>query len=54
VAKVTSYNWKKKYGGLGISEFRPHSALDNMMPEEYVKKHLKTPGISNLHGTAFG
>jgi len=28
--------------------------LDNMTPEEYAKKHLKKPEISNLHGTAFG
>ncbi len=25
-----------------------------MTPEEYVKKHLKKPEISNLRGTAFG
>jgi len=36
------------------NEFRPHSALDNMTPEEYVKKHLKKPEISNLRGTALG
>ncbi len=29
-------------------------ALDNMKPEEYAKKHLKKPEISNLRGTAFG
>jgi len=28
-------------------------ALDNITPEEYVKKHLKKPEIFNLHGTAF-
>ncbi len=28
--------------------------LDNMTPEEYAKKHLKKPEISNLRGTAFG
>ena len=33
------------FGGL---TFRPHSALDNMTPEEYVKKHLKKPEISNF------
>jgi len=36
------------------NEFMPNSALDNMTPEEYVKKHLKKPEISNLRGTAFG
>jgi putative transposase len=41
--------WRRDY-----NEFRPHSALDNMTPEEYVKKHLKTPEISSLRGTAFG
>ncbi len=41
--------WRRDY-----NEFRPHSVLDNMTPEEYVKKHLKTPEISNLRGTAFG
>ena len=41
--------WRRDY-----NEFRPHSALDNMTPEEYVKKHLKTPEISNLRGTAYG
>jgi len=41
--------WRRDYNG-----FRPHSALDNMTPEEYVKKHLKKPEISNLRGTAFG
>jgi transposase InsO family protein len=41
--------WRRDY-----NEFRPHSALDNMTPEEYVKKHLKKPEISNLPGTAFG
>jgi hypothetical protein len=25
-----------------------------MTPEEYVKKHLKKPEISNLRGTALG
>jgi len=30
--------WRRDYNG-----FRPHSALDNMTPEEYVKKHLKKP-----------
>ncbi|MCH7519669.1 MAG: transposase, partial [Candidatus Dadabacteria bacterium] len=29
--------WRRDY-----NEFRPHSALDNMTPEEYVKKHLKS------------
>jgi len=28
--------WRRDY-----NEFRPHSALDNMTPEEYVKKYLK-------------
>jgi len=41
--------WRRDY-----NEFRPHSALDNMTPEEYVKKYLKTPEISNLRGTALG
>jgi len=41
--------WRRDY-----NEFRPHSALDNMTPEEYAKKHLKTSEISNLCGTAFG
>ncbi len=41
--------WRRDY-----NEFRPHSALDNMTPEEYVKKHLKKPEISNLRGTALG
>jgi len=41
--------WRRDY-----NEFRPHSALDNITPEEYAKKHLKKPEISNLRGTAFG
>ena len=41
--------WRRNYNG-----FRPHSALDNMTPEEYVKKHLKKPGIFNLRGTDLG
>jgi len=41
--------WRRDY-----NELRPHSALDNMTPEEYMKKHLKKPEISNLPGTAFG
>jgi len=41
--------WRRDYNG-----FRPHSALDNMTHEEYVKKHLKKPEISNLRGTALG
>jgi putative transposase len=41
--------WRRDYNG-----FRPHSALENMTPEEYVKKHLKKPEISNLRGTALG
>jgi len=41
--------WRRDY-----NEFRPHSALDNMTPEEYVKQHIKKPEISNYHGTAFG
>ena len=41
--------WRRDY-----NEFRPHSALDNKTPEEYVKKHLKKPEISKLRGTAFG
>lgn len=41
--------WRRDY-----NEFRPHSALDNMTPEEYAKKHSKTSEISNLPGTAFG
>ena len=40
--------WRRDY-----NEFRPHSALDNMTPKEYAKKHKK-PEISNLRGTAFG
>jgi len=41
--------WRRDYNG-----FRPHSALDNMTPEEYVKKHLKKPEISNLRDIALG
>ena len=41
--------WRRDY-----NEFRPHSALDNITPEEYAKKHLKKSEISNLRGTAFG
>ncbi len=41
--------WRRDYNG-----FRPHSALDNMTPEEYAKKHFKTSEISNLPGTALG
>ncbi|TFG74701.1 MAG: hypothetical protein E4H21_10370, partial [Thermodesulfobacteriales bacterium] len=41
--------WRRDY-----NEFRPHSALENMTPEEYVKMHLKKPEISNLPGTALG
>jgi hypothetical protein len=29
-------------------------ALENMNSEEYEKKHLKKPEISNSRGTAFG
>jgi hypothetical protein len=29
-------------------------ASDNITPEEYVKKHLRMPEISNLRGTALG
>jgi len=36
------------------NECKPHSALDNMTPQEYVKKHKKKPEISNYPGTAFG
>ena len=48
-AKEKIETWRRDY-----NEFRPHSALDNMTPEEYAKKHLKKPEISNLPGTAFG
>jgi putative transposase len=41
--------WRRDY-----NEFRPHSALDNMTPDEYMKKHTKKPEISNLPGTALG
>lgn len=41
--------WRRDYNGL-----RPHSALGNMTPEEYVKECSKKPEISNLRGTAFG
>lgn len=41
--------WRRDY-----NEYRPHSALDNMTPEEYVKQHIKKPEISNYPGTAFG
>lgn len=41
--------WRRHYNGI-----RPYSALDKMMPEEYVKKHLKTSEISTLPDTAFG
>ncbi|MCH8029352.1 MAG: transposase [Candidatus Dadabacteria bacterium] len=41
--------WRRDY-----NEFRPHSALDNMTPKEFVQKHQKTPEISNFRGTAFG
>lgn len=38
-------NWRRDY-----YELRPYLALDNMTPEEYMKK----PEISNLPGTALG
>jgi putative transposase len=41
--------WRRDYNG-----FRPHSALENMTPEEYAKKHAKTSEISTLPGTALG
>jgi hypothetical protein len=42
------------YYRLFIFSIKYFWALDNMTPEEYVKKHLKKPEISNLRGTAFG
>jgi hypothetical protein len=42
------------YYRLFIFSIKYFWALDNIMPKEYVKKHLKTPEISNLRGTAFG
>jgi len=41
--------WRRDY-----NEFRPHSALNNMTPEENTKKHSKKSEISNFCGTAFG
>jgi putative transposase len=41
--------WRRDY-----NRFRLHSALDNMKPEEYAKKHFKMSEISTLSGTAFG
>jgi hypothetical protein len=43
-----------KYYRLFIFSIKYFWALDNMTPEEYAKKHLKKPEISNLRGTAFG
>jgi hypothetical protein len=43
-----------KYYRLFIFSIKYFWALDNMTPEEYVKKHLKKPEISNLRGTALG
>jgi hypothetical protein len=42
------------YYRLFIFSIKYFKALDNMTPEEYVKKYLKKPEISNLRGTAFG
>jgi putative transposase len=41
--------WRRDYNG-----FRPHSALDNMTPEEYVKRQSKKSEISNFRGAALG
>ena len=42
------------YYRLFIFSIKYFWALDNITPEEYVKKYLKKPEISNLRGTAFG
>ena len=41
--------WRKDY-----NEFRPHSSLGNLTPEEYRKKHLKSPKISNFACLGYG
>ncbi len=41
--------WRRDY-----NDFRPHSALDNMTPTEFVKKHLKKPEFSNNLCPVFG
>lgn len=41
--------WRRDY-----NEFRPHSALHNMTPQEYVKRQSKKSEISNFRGAAFG
>jgi len=44
VAEATFYNWKKKYGGLGISEFRQLKklvadlSLDKQMLQDVIVK----------------
>ena len=48
-AKEKIEAWRRDY-----NEFRPHSALDNMTPTEYRKKHFKEPDFSNSECTAFG
>jgi len=56
VAEATFYNWKKKYGGLGVSELRrlkqleeenrklkelvADLSLDKRMPEDVIAKKL--------------
>lgn len=39
---------------LDYNEFRPHSALDNMTPTEYRKKHFKRPDLSISECATFG
>jgi putative transposase len=50
-AREKTETWR---GGVTKMNSVPHSALDNMTPEEYVKMRSKTSEISNLPGTAFG
>ena len=42
ISQPTFYKWKAKFGGMDVSnnynQVRPHSALGNLSPAEFVKK----------------
>ncbi|MEC5208825.1 putative transposase [Vogesella perlucida] len=58
ISEATFYNWKKKYGGLGVSEFRrlkqleeenarlkrmvADLSLDKQMLQEVIQKKLRS------------
>lgn len=41
--------WRRDY-----NDFRPHSALGNMTPSEFMENHLQQPEFSNNAGPVFG